>query len=90
MRIRRIYLAALLGAASAAVAAGLAAALANPSHLTADVGGCVDVVGVSACTNVDAGIPNLNAVDNVLPNIPVPNLNSVLNPGHLGVPGRGR
>jgi hypothetical protein len=92
MRIRRIYLTALLGAAPAAAAVMLAAFIASPPHINADpgVGGCVDVVGVSACTSVDVGIPNINAVENVVPDIPVPNINSVINPGHVGLPGRGR
>jgi hypothetical protein len=92
MRTRRIYLTAMLAAAPAAATAMLAAVIANPPQLHADsgVGGCVDVVGVSACTSVDFGIPNINAVENVVPNVHVPNINSVVNPGHVGLPGRGR
>ena len=35
--------------------------------------------------------PDLNAVDDVVPNINVPNINLPnINPGHVGRPGRGR
>ena len=80
MRIRRI----LLTAVPAAAAAVFAAAVASPPHLTADpgVGGCVNAVGVSACTNVGINVPNLNAVANVVPRIRVPNINVPhINPG---------
>ena len=80
MRIRRI----LLTAVPAAAAAVFAAAVASPPHLTADpgVGGCVNAVGVSECTNVGINVPNLNAVANVVPRIPVPNINVPhINPG---------
>ena len=80
MRIRRI----LLTAVPAAAAAVFAAAVASPPHLTADpgVGGCVNAVGVSACTNVGINVPNLNAVANVVPRITVPNINVPhINPG---------
>ncbi|EUA88429.1 hypothetical protein I551_5085 [Mycobacterium ulcerans str. Harvey] len=51
--------------------------------------GCVDVVEVSACTSVDIGVPNINAVENI-PYVPVPNINLPkvkVNPGHVGAPG---
>lgn len=72
MRIRQILLTAI-----PAAAAVLAASIAGPPHLAADpgVGGCVNAVGVSACTNVGINVPNLNAVANVVPRIPVPNIN---------------
>jgi hypothetical protein len=79
MRIRRILLTAV-----PAAAAVFAASVASPPHLTADpgVGGCVNAVGVSACTNVGINVPNLNAVANVVPRIPVPNINVPhINPG---------
>lgn len=70
----------------AAVAAGFAVALtatiAKPVQAHADpgVGGCVGVAGVSACG--DVGVPNINAVANAIPNIPVPNINIPhVNPG---------
>jgi hypothetical protein len=94
MRIRRIYLTAILAAAPVA-AAMLAAFIASPPQLNADPGveGCVDVVGVSACTSADIGVPNINAVEHAIPDIPVPNINMPkvkVNPGHVGAPGRGR
>lgn len=95
MRIRRIPLTAILAAAAAAAAAMLGAFITSPPQLNADPGveGCVDVVGVSACTSADIGVPNLNAVENVVPNVSVPNINMPnvkVNPGHVGFPGRGR
>jgi hypothetical protein len=72
MRIRRILLTAV-----PAAAAVFAASVASPR-----VGGCVNAVGVSACTNVGINVPNLNAVANVVPRIPVPNINVPhVNPG---------
>ena len=79
MRIRRITLAAIPMAAAV-----LTVSVARPPHLTADpgVGGCVNAVGVSACTNVGINVPNLNAVANVVPHVPVPNINVPhINPG---------
>ncbi|WP_373180384.1 hypothetical protein [Mycobacterium marinum] len=88
MRIGRMSLAAILATAPAAAAMlGTASASAAPG-----VEGCVDVVGVSACTSVDIGVPNINAVENI-PYVPVPNINLPkvkVNPGHVGAPGRGR
>jgi len=95
MRIRRRYLTVIVATVPAAAAAMLGAFIASPPQLNADpgVGGCVDVVGVSACTSADIGVPNLNAVENVVPNVQVPNINVPnvkVNPGHVGLPGRGR
>jgi hypothetical protein len=95
MRIRRIYLTAIVAAAPAAAAAMLAVFIASPPQLNADPGleGCVDVAGVSACGSVGTGVPNINAVENVIPYVPVPNINLPkvkVNPGHVGLPGRGR
>lgn len=92
MRFRRIYLTAALAAVPAAAATMLATFVGGAPQLSADpgVGGCVDVAGVSACTSVDVGVPNINAVQNVVPGVSVPNVNSVVNPGHVGLPGRGR
>jgi hypothetical protein len=89
MRIRRIYLTAMLATVPAAAAAMLAAFIASPPQLNADsgVGGCVDVVGVSACSSVDVDVPNINAVENVVPNVHVPNINV---PNVKVKPGRGR
>lgn len=49
----------------------------SPPRLQADpgVGGCVNVVGVSACSSVGVNVPNINAVANAIPNIGVPNIN---------------
>lgn len=42
----------------------------------------MNAVGVSACTNVGINVPNLNAVANVVPHVPVPNINVPhINPG---------
>lgn len=71
-----------VAAAAAGFAAVLTAMIANPAQALADpgVGGCVGVAGVSACG--DVGVPNLNAVANAIPNIPVPNINIPhINPG---------
>ena len=41
--------------------------------------------------NIDFDVPDLNAVDDIVPNINVPNVNLPnINPGHVGRPGRGR
>jgi hypothetical protein len=89
MRIRRIYLTAMLATVPAAAAAMLAAFIASPPNVQLKSDACVDVVGVSACADVD--VPNINAVENVVPNVHVPNINVPnVNPGHVGLPGRGR
>ncbi len=90
MRIRRTYLAAILAAASAAVAAILATSIASPTNVQYSARPHIDVPGVP---NVDVKVPNLNAVENAIPDIPVPNINMPnvkINPGHVGAPGRGR
>ncbi|MBX7433960.1 hypothetical protein JDV09_17850 [Mycobacterium sp. Y57] len=79
---KRIYLAAALATAPAA-AAVFTAVIASPSTpptISAD----------NIHVNVDYGIPDINVVPNVAPDIHVPNINSVVNPGHVGLPGRGR
>ncbi|GJO39752.1 hypothetical protein DAVIS_01019 [Mycobacterium marinum] len=43
--------------------------------------------------DIDAKVPNLNSVEQVVPNVSVPNINLPnvkVNPGHVGLPGRGR
>jgi len=78
MRITDLRLVAI--AAAAAVAFTASAALPGRASADPGVGGCVGVAGVSACG--DVGVPNLNAVANVIPNIPVPNINVPhINPG---------
>lgn len=82
MRIRRFCLAAVLATAPAA-AVILTAVNASPSNahqLRAD----------NIHIDPHYNVPNINVVPNVVPDIPVPNINSVLNPGHVGLPGRGR
>ncbi len=79
MRITRIVTLAITAAAAV-----IAASVTSPPHLSAEpgVGGCVNVVGVSACSNVGVNVPNINAVANAIPNIPVPNINVPhINPG---------
>ncbi|MEK1230389.1 hypothetical protein OSI88_06430 [Mycobacterium ulcerans] len=49
------------------------------------------IPGVSV--DIDAKVPNLNSVEQVVPNVSVPNINLPnvkVNPGHVGLPGRGR
>lgn len=67
-----------LVAVPAIAVAALAVSAAGPVHADPGVQGCVNAVGVSACTNVGVNvpnIPNINAVANAIPNIPVPNIN---------------
>jgi len=93
MRIRRIYLTAILATAPAAAAAMLAAFIASPPNVQLKSDACVSGDVVSACADVDVKVPNLNSVTNAIPNIPVPNINMPnvkVNPGHVGRPGRGR
>jgi len=77
MRNRRMILAVI-------PAAVVATAVAGPAPVSADpqVGGCVNAVGVSACTNVGIPVPNINAIANAIPNIGVPNINVP----HINVP----
>lgn len=78
MRTTRRRIAAVAGC----FAAVLTATVVNPAqaHANPGVGGCVGVAGVSACG--DVGVPNINAVANAIPNIPVPNINIPhINPG---------
>lgn len=95
MRMRRRCLTVIVASAPAATAAVLGAIFASPAQLHADpgVGGCVDAVGVSACTSADINVPNINSLENVVPDVHVPNINMPnvkVNPGHVGLPGRGR
>lgn len=55
----------------------LVASMASPAPANADpqISGCASAVGVSACANVGVPVPNINAVANAIPNIPVPNIN---------------
>ena len=49
----------------------------------------VNIPGVPG--NIDYDVPNLNQVDNVVPDIYVPDINLPnINPGQVGLPGRGR
>jgi hypothetical protein len=97
MRIRRIYLTAILAIAPASTVI-LATFVASPPNVQLSSAPVHDaplddlgIPGVSV--DVDYGVPNLNAVDHVVPNINVPNVNLPnvkINPGHVGLPGRGR
>ena len=79
MRVTRILLTAIPAAATLFAASVTSA---SPSGADPGVSGCVNAVGVSACTNVGVNVPNLNAVANVVPRIPVPNINVPhVNPG---------
>ncbi|NBP84893.1 MAG: hypothetical protein EBU23_10585 [Mycobacteriaceae bacterium] len=72
MRFKRI----LLTAVPAALAV-LVASITSPAPANADpqISGCANTMGVSACANVGVPVPNINAVANAIPNIPVPNIN---------------
>lgn len=78
MRITRRRLTAMAAGTAAALTASIV--LSPQAYADPSVGGCVGVAGVSACG--DVGVPNLNAVANAVPNIPVPNINLPhVNPG---------
>jgi len=72
MRTRRILFTAVSAASGI-----LFASIAGPAPVNADpqISGCANAVGVSACANVGVPVPNINAVANAIPNIPVPNIN---------------
>jgi len=72
MRTRRILFTAVSAASGI-----LFASIAGPAPVKADpqISGCANAVGVSACANVGVPVPNINAVANAIPNIPVPNIN---------------
>jgi len=63
--------------AIAATVTVLVTSIASPALAGADpqISGCASAVGVSACANVGVPVPNINAVANAIPNIPVPNIN---------------
>jgi hypothetical protein len=93
MRIKRIYLTAILATAPAAAAAILGAVIASPPNAQLSAAPIHDVP-LDDWVDVDVdvpGVPNLNGVPNVVPNINVPNINLPnINPGQVGLPGRGR
>ena len=86
MRIR-LYLTAILATAPAAATAILAAFIASPPNVQLSSAPIHDaplddlnIPGVPG--NIDYDVPDLNAVDNVVPNINVPNINLPnINPG---------
>jgi hypothetical protein len=90
MRIRRTYLTTILATPLAAAAAILAGSVANPPNVSAapiqnaplddwgDVGD-FHVPNINVSGHID--VPNIDMVDMNMPNI---------NPGHVGMPGRGR
>ena len=96
MRIRRIYLTAMLVTAPAAAAAILTVSVASSPNAQLTAAPIHDaplddfnIPGVPG--NIDNVVPNLNVPDNVVPNVNVPNINLPnINPGHVGAPGRGR
>ncbi|MGB8505214.1 hypothetical protein [Mycobacterium sp.] len=97
MRIRRIYLTAILATAPAAAAAILAAFIASPPNVQLSSAPIHDaplddlnIPGVPG--NIDYDVPDLNVPDMIdIPNINVPNINLPnINPGNVGLPGRGR
>jgi hypothetical protein len=77
--------------ATAPAAAILAATIASAQPVQFSAAPIHDVP-LDVCCDIDVvDIPNLNAVDNIVPGIPdinMPNVN--INPGHVGLPGRGR
>jgi hypothetical protein len=91
MRIRRIYLTAILATAPAAAAAILAAPIASPQHVQFSAAPIHDAP-LDNWGNIDGvDMPNLNAVDDIIPGVPNINMPNVkVNPGHVGRPGRGR
>ena len=91
MRIRRIHLTAILATAPAAAAAILGAVIASPPNAQLSAAPIhnapLDVIDI----DVEYGVPDLNVVPNVVPNVNVPNVNLPnINPGQVGRPGRGR
>ena len=96
MRIRRIYLTAMLVTAPAAAAAILTVSVASSPNAQLTAAPIHDaplddfnIPGVPG--NIDFGVPDLNVPDDIVPNIPVPDINMPnINPGHVGLPGRGR
>lgn len=72
MGFRRIFVTAIPAAVTV-----LVTSIAGPAPAKADpqISGCASAVGVSACANVGVPVPNINAVANAIPNIPVPNIN---------------
>ena len=90
MRIRRTYLTTILATPLAAAAAILAGSVTSPPNVSAapiqnaplddwgDVGD-FHVPNINVSGHID--VPNIDMVDMNMPNI---------NPGHVGMPGRGR
>ncbi len=67
---------AAFAAAPVAAAAMLAASISFPPRASADVEGCVNAQGVQVCGSADgSNIPSVNDVRNVIPKVPVPNIN---------------
>ena len=98
MCIKRTYLTAIL-ATAAAVAAIFSVFIASPPNVQLSYAPIHDLPlddfnlpGVPG--NIDYGVPDINAPDIIdVPNINVPNINMPninVNPGQVGLPGRGR
>ena len=98
MRIKRIYLTAIL-ATAAAVAAIFSVFIASPPNVQLSSAPIHDLPlddfnlpGVPG--NIDYDVPDINVPDIIdVPNVNVPDINMPninVNPGHVGRPGRGR
>ncbi|QUR67904.1 hypothetical protein [Mycobacterium spongiae] len=93
MQLKRIYLTAILAGIPAAAAAMLAGFIASPPHVQLSSAPLQHAPRDIVDVDVDVDIPKINGIPDVIPDIPVPNINlpSVkINPGHVGAPGRGR
>ena len=92
MRIRRLYLTAILATPLAAAAAILAAPIANPPHIQLSAAPIQNAPLDDWGDIGDIDIPNINVPGHIdVPNINVPDINMPnINPGHVGRPGRGR
>jgi hypothetical protein len=92
MRISRTYLTTILATPLAAAAAILAASVANPPNVQ------LSAAPIQNAPLDDIGdfgggdIPNINVPGHIdVPNVDVPDINMPnINPGHAGLPGRGR
>jgi hypothetical protein len=92
MRIRRTYLTTILATAFAAAAAILAASIANPPNVQLSAAPIHNAPLDNFGDIGDFDIPNVNVPGHVdVPNVWVPDMDMPnINPGHVGLPGRGR
>jgi hypothetical protein len=92
MRIRRTYLTTILATALATAAAILAAPIANPPNVQLS-SASIQNAPLDDIGDLGHGdIPNINVPGHIdVPNVDVPDINMPnINPGHVGLPGRGR